>query len=431
MQDLAERVGRWAAGFRADSRRAAAMRLLVRDFAACVVAGSQLPELAPALQLSRPGTVKVWGRDEGFDAPSAALVCGTAGALLQLHDLYLPALLHPSCTVIAAAVAACPARTVDAGRFIDAVGAGYEVCNRIGAACSGQAATGSVATATAGAFGAAVAASLVRGADAAHVARAVSLVPLLMPVTPVAAVRGHAELVSLHGGLAARAAIEAAELAVESGRALRVLEGDARTTGFLTMLCGRAVVLEPERWDGTTIDAVVGKRIPACFGAYAPLEAVLLTALPPLAGIRTVRIGLGARLLPIVELGPVSGQLYDRLMSVRWVVARALERKRLGHRDLDAHAETLQLAARIEVHHEPALDALAPTLLAAEVEVEPAAAPATVQRVSWRRSLTEPGSANCGTLLLTQPGAWHEKYRELTAGASDPGVSLDALLGAS
>lgn len=420
--DLCERMARWAVGYRLDTRRAAVVRRLVRDFAGCVAKGSQRAELGMALRLARPGEVRVWGCPQSFDAPSAALVYGTAGSLLQLHDVYVPALLHPSCTVIAAALAARGDRHVDSERFLQAVAVGYELCNRLGDAYrSGPPRSFAVATATAGALGASVTAALIQGGDAALVARTLSLAPMLMPVTPVAAVRTHAEATALHGGLAARAAIEASLLAGETQRVVRVFEGDASAPGYWHALSGREITLDPDRWCDSTLDAVIGKRWPGCFGAYAALEAVLNMSLPQAEQIKRVSIGLPRRLLPMVELGPSSGLLYDRLMSVRWLVARALLRSRLGWDDLDNDEQTDRLVTRIELHHDVALDALPARIFASDVEIDSG----TRQLQRWRRELHDDSVERRGTLLHDEPLAWRRKYEALSAEV--PGFDADIL----
>lgn len=427
MTDLCQRIGDWAAAFRVDALRASRVRVLVRDFAACVAAGSTRAELAPALLLTRPGIVSVWGRPERFDMPSAALVCGTAGSLLQLHDIYVPAMLHPSCAVVAAAWAARGGRSMPGSQFVNAVAAGYEVCNRLADAMrSGKGRSSSVATATAGALGAAVASALVRDGSAMQVARALSLVPLLMPVTPVAAVRVHADAVALHGGLAARAAVEAALLAAELQNVSRVLEGDDTVAGYWQVLCGGQVAVAPDQWDGSTLDAVIGKRWPGCFGAYAALEAVLNGDAPQADEITAVRIGLPGRLLPMVELGPTTGLLYDRLMSVRWLVARALERRRLAWDDLDGAARTDRLAARIELHHAALLDGLDPSLLAANVEIETGSSLRFSRQ--WQRALTDLQPRERSTLMQDEAQAWRQKYQALTAAFPDLNATLAGLL---
>ena len=374
MTDLSQRIATWAVQFQPDDALRALARSYVYDYVGCIVAGSQRAELAPALTLAHGGNLSVWGQSQRFDAPSAALLYGTAGSLLQLHDIYVPAGIHPSCAVISAALVTCTQRAVPADDFLRAIVAGYEVCNRFGDACQPeQSRAGSTPTATAGALGATVAAALIHGHDATTVACALSLVTMLMPQMPSVAVRAHAGAVPLHGGLAARAAIEAVLLSASTGPLPAVFEGDGRLAGFLSLLHGDVARLQPEQWDGSTLAAVIGKRWPACFGSYAALEAV--TSLPRVmaAAVQTLRVGLPGRLLPIIETGPETGPenggLYDRLMSARWSLARLLVRGSLDWRHVDDDAATQQLAARISVFHDATLDALPATVLAANVEL--------------------------------------------------------------
>jgi 2-methylcitrate dehydratase PrpD len=426
MTDLCQRIAFWALQFQPDVQLLAMARQYLRDYAGCVAAGSQRAELAPALMLARSGSIAVWGRAETFDAPSAALLYGTAGSLLQLHDVYAPAGIHPGCAVISAALVAHALRPVPAVTLLRAIVVGYEICNRIGDACQpGQSQAGSTPTATAGALGATVAAGLISGYDAPAIARALSLATMLAPQMPGVAVRAHAEAVPLHGGLAARAAIEAMLLAPATGALPSVLEGDGRMAGFLSLLRGEASRVQPESWDGSSLQAVIGKRWPACFGSYAALEAVLSLPRAPEAAIRSLRVGLPGRLLPIIETGPAAGGLYDRLMSVRWALARTLEQGSLDWRHVDDEPATRRLAARISVYHDVALDSFSAQVLAANIELDTGA----VQRCEWRRALSAPGESTvCSTMRHDQPQWWQAKFVDLTGATPEVVCSVDALL---
>jgi 2-methylcitrate dehydratase PrpD len=426
MTDLCQRIAAWAVHFRPDEALLTLARQCTRDYAACVVAGSQRAEMAPALALARPGSVAVWGVTEAFDAPSAALVCGTAGSLLQLHDVYPPAGIHPSCAVIPAALAAAALNPTGPKSLLSAIVVGYEVSNRFGDACQPeQARAGSTPTATAGALGAVLAAGVIRGFDVPTLARALSLVTMLMPQMPGVAVRAHAAAVPLHGGLAARAAIEATILALTTQGLPLVLEGDGRIGGFLSLLRGDANRLQPDSWDGTTMSAVIGKRWPACFGSYAALEALFSLPRAAAATVRSLRVGLPGRLLPIIETGPDGGGLYDRLMSVRWVLARTLERGALSWHDVDDSATTQQIAARISVFHDAALDELPTDVLAANLDM---ATERTV-RCEWRRALAEPTvHGSTGTLRAADSLAWQDKFVALMRAAPQVMQTLDTLL---
>ena len=384
--DLAQRIGFWAENFSPTTTRLARINASVRDFLGCVIAGTRRPELRPALWLANGGCVPVWGLADSFDPAGAALVTGTAGSLLQLNDFYAPGASHPSSPVIAAAWSALHA---DGGRrsdhFLRAVAAGYEVANRIAGACvPAQMLSGSTPTATAGALGAAVAAGLIRGLDGAGIGRAIANAALLLPLAPIAAMRAHGELVPLHGGLAARAGYEAASVAREAHAGIGILEGDDRVPGLIGLLGGDPADMAPESWRGETIDAIGWKFFPACLATHVALEAALRMGRVDASLLTRVIVRQPKGLLDgIVASGPREAGLYDRLMSLRWVLARALETNRYDYPDalVDSN-HTTDFAQRIDIVHDSSLDEFLPERLCVTLELHSGS---DVRRIAYQR----------------------------------------------
>ena len=393
--DLAMRIGAWAHAFKPSVMRRARVRASIRDFLGCVVAGSRRPELRPALWLAQGGGVPVWGLPDSFDPAGAALVAGTAGSMLQLHDLHTGGGLHPSSPIIPAAWSALHSFGKGRGRgedFVRAVATGYEVANRIALACSPQQVNaGSSSTGTAGSLGAAVSAAVVGGHDAAGIARAVTNCALLLPITPFVALTSHGELAPLHSGIAARAGFEAARIARDASAGTRLLEGTSQTPGLISLLHGDPRKIVPEAWHGETLDEIGWKFSPACFASQTALEAILRLQRVSAKSIQRVTVHVPDRMLSLVASGPTTAHLYDRLMSMRWVLARALE---LGHYDArdagKASGIATALAERIDIVHAPSLDRLKDTL-AADIELRTRGG---VQRIEYRRPLDgEPPTA--------------------------------------
>lgn len=429
-RDLAARIGRWAVDFQPSHLQLERARISVRDFAGCVVAGTRQKELQAALQMSSGGQARVWGLERGFDAASAALVTGTAGSLLQLHDVYVPGGLHPSSSVISAAWAAWCVRPNVHSNFTQAIAAGYEVCNRIGIACApGQALAGSSSTATAGAIGAAVAAGLVSGLDAEGIGRAISNAALLLPATPTACMRSHGALTPLHGGIAARAGVEGATLARFGTAGQRVLEGDAAMPGLISFLRGDTDAIAPGAWNGATIEDVAWKFFPACFASQTAIEAALRIAPRHAGAIERAIVHIPDRMLWLIEPGTGKDHLYDRLMSVRWAVARALERGAFDWTDANTDgAATQALASRIEVVHAAALDRLPAGTHGANVEVHTST---EVVRIDYRRSMSS-GPSQAGPIGWTSrpdDPALAQKFSALTGGCERIAGEIEALLG--
>ena len=298
----------------------------VRDFLGCVIAGTSRPELGAALMLARAGEVPVPGLDQRFDAEGAALVFGTAGALLQLHDLYPSGGYHPCLGVISAAWAVWQGSGQPASVFMDAIVAGYEVANRLGDALAmAQIRNGFTPTATVGGIGAAVAAARVLGLDAAGMAAAIGNATLCCPATPFQALSDHGNAVPLHGGLAARGGVQAAALAQAGWSAgAHAVDGFGGYSGWLRAMGGDLDALAPERWDGGSLDGVAWKLFPACGAAHMAIEAALQMPKLDVAQVAAVEIRLPGASMLLGARGPRGPELYDSVMSTRWSVCSAL-----------------------------------------------------------------------------------------------------------
>ena len=428
--DLARRIGDWATNFTPSDTRLARINASVRDFLGCVIAGTRRPELRPALWLANGGGVPVWGLTESFDPAGAALVTGTAGSLLQLNDFYAAGASHPSSPVIAAAWSALHADGKQRSeQFLRAVAAGYEVANRIAQACApAQVLSGSTPTATAGALGAAVAAGLIRGLDGPGIGRAVANAALLLSIAPIAAMRAHGELVPLHSGLAARAGYEAASLAREAHAGTGILEGNWQGPGLLALLGGNPACIQPDTWGGETIDTVGWKFFPACLAAHVAIEAALRLGRVDTTMLTRVVVYQPKRLLDeIVGSGPHAGGLYDRLMSLRWVLARALEAHRYDYPSALAESpQTSALAARIDIVHDSQLDVFLPKTLSMTIELHSGP---DIQRITYQRPAEadpEPPGPLGWTTTLDELRL-RKKFDALVAPAASPTWNLTQL----
>ena len=429
-RDLAQRIGSWSHDFSASTQRSARIEASIRDFVGCVIAGTRRPELRHALWLAHGGGVPVWGLEDSFDAAGAALVTGTAGSLLQLHDFYGPGASHPSSPVIAAAWSALQScGSASRHSFVGAVAAGYEAANRIaGAGMPGQLLAGSTPTAMSGTIGAAVAAALIDGLDAAGVGRAVSNAALLIPVAPLAAMRSHGALVPLHAGLAARAGYEAALLARDADAGEKVLEGDENGPGLIKLLGGDPGRIKPQHWSGDTLEDLGWKFFPACIASHVALEALLRLGPIDAQSIQRVVVQQPARGLDmLIDTGPDEGELFDRLMSLRWVLARALEDGAYEYpAAIAARASTAALAAKIHIRHEASLDKVSPQTLCANIEVQTSEG---MQRIDYRRPATgdpDDGGPRGWTSTLDRL-ALNRKFVALSDGCAQVPQLLQAL----
>lgn len=350
MAGLAARIAVFAHGLRWEdllpARRRKA-RWFLADFIGSTLAGSTLPEAAGGFVLARPGSVRIPGDSRGLSPESAAIAMGTCGALLQIHDGFGGGGNHPSSTIISSLWASRGQRPLT-DLLLPAV-IGYEVACRI-AKCSHPAQTlaGAAPTSTTGAIGSAAAVGRLLGLGQGTLANAISIAAFSVPVAAMRGLTEHGSVVPIHGGLAARTALEAVRLA-QAGLAAgeNVLEG-GKDAGLLRLLKGDASALVPEQWHGEMLDGVYFKPIPACRHAQPAVEAVLdLLRAGPLdhRRIRAIRVLTYPVSIMFGKPPRPEHELYDRLMSTPWAVASCLVHGGYGFDNVMAPARDPRIEA--------------------------------------------------------------------------------------
>lgn len=222
---LAQQIGRFAEASRFDTlpdEVVDSVRKRVLDILGIVIAASPL-ETSRAARLwvrdqgGRPQASAV-GLEEQVPATWSAFVNGVLAHSLDYDDTHLPSVLHPSATVVPAALAAAEARGADGRAVIAAIAVGLEVCVRLGMAGYDEASGNSVffehgqhATSICGAMGAAAAAALLYGLGADGVTHALGLAAS-MASGVIEANRTGGTVKRMHCGWAAHAAVSAAQL---------------------------------------------------------------------------------------------------------------------------------------------------------------------------------------------------------------------------
>ena len=163
----------------------------------------------------------VIGSDERLPAPSAALINGTLAHVLDFDDTHLPSVLHPSASVVPAALAAAEATGASGAALLAAVAAGIEITNRLGMASYIVELRNSLffekgfhATSICGTLGSAAAAALLYGLDADGVAEAMGIAAS-MGAGIIEANRTGGTVKRIHCGWAAHGGVTAAVLAKE------------------------------------------------------------------------------------------------------------------------------------------------------------------------------------------------------------------------
>jgi 2-methylcitrate dehydratase PrpD len=283
------RIGDFAAGVsyqRLPADVVASVRLRVLDTLGICVAATGLDTSAAARdwvldQGGRPQAQAV-GLPGRVPAALAGFLNGVLAHSLDYDDTHLPSVLHPSASVIPAALAAAQAAGADGRAVIAAIAAGLEVCVRVGMAGYDSRGRNSAffehgqhATSICGALGGAVSAGLLLGLDAAGVTHAIG-VAASMASGLIEANRTGGTVKRLHCGWAAHAGVSAAQLVRHgfTGPAT-VLEG--RFGFFQAWLRGRydpAAITEGLGSDWS-VPGIFFKPYPANHFTHAAIDAAI------------------------------------------------------------------------------------------------------------------------------------------------------------
>lgn len=222
---LGEQLCRFAARVVADGAPQevrSVVRQRVLDTVGIAVSASAAPDTARIVDhlVARGGREEahVIGRLGRVPAAQAAFANGVLAHSLDYDDTHLPSILHPSASVVPAALAVAEREGASGTALLDAVAVGLEVCVRVGMAGYDAEARNSTyfdrgqhATSMCGALGAAVAASVLSGGDADAALHALG-VAASMASGIIEANRTGGTVKRIHCGWAAHAGVEAADL---------------------------------------------------------------------------------------------------------------------------------------------------------------------------------------------------------------------------
>jgi len=316
------------------------------------------------------GGATVLGTAERLPAPHAALANGAAAHALEMDDTHQGGSLHLGATVFPAALAAAELGGAGGERVLRAAVAGYEVAARLAMAL-GPAAhyrRGFHLTATCGAFGAAAAAGVVLGLDAAAIAAALGIAG--------SQAAGSMEFLAdgswtkrFQTGWAACAGLHAAALAQAgfSGPAT-ILEG---RFGFLHAYSDGATTAPLAARGGYELMRTSVKPHACCRYMQGPIDAVLALRaahrIEP-AEVERVEVGMLAAGIPIVcepaEAKRRPASVVEAQFSLPFGVAAALARGAASPAEFAPaclHDPTVgALMERVVGVGDPALDAAFP-----------------------------------------------------------------------
>ncbi|SDF35308.1 2-methylcitrate dehydratase PrpD [Lentzea fradiae] len=200
----------------------ASVRHRVLDVLGLCLGGRALDTSTAALafvaEQGSAGRAHVIGDTTPVPAAQAAFANGVLAHSLDYDDTHLPSVLHPSASIVPAALAAAQDNGASGDLLLAAIAAGLEVCVRVGMAGYDPESGNSVffehgqhATSICGAVGSAVAAALLGGADEQEVAHAIGIVASLSSGI-IEANRTGGTVKRLHCGWAAQAGVSAARL---------------------------------------------------------------------------------------------------------------------------------------------------------------------------------------------------------------------------
>lgn len=253
------------------------MRLSLLDWCAVAIAGRDEPVagITRALVADEAGRAEatVIGLAERLPARAAALANGATSHALDYDDTHFAHIGHPSVGIVPAALAMAEKTGAKGGDFLDAALIGVEISCRIGTWLGRQHYQhGFHQTATAGAFGAAMASSRLLGLDPAAMRQATGIV-----ATRASGLKSQFGTMGkpYHAGMAAANGVEAALLA-KAGFVSRP-DGLECEQGFAETHAG-------ERGDPAPVlaglgedfwfEAVQHKFHACCHGTHAAIEAL-------------------------------------------------------------------------------------------------------------------------------------------------------------
>lgn len=386
MGTVAQQLGRVAFqisqdGLSQDLRHEASRRILD------VIGNSIAAINQPATQVVN-NIVKSWaGPADSFaigtsrlPASAAALLNGTLAHAMDFDDTHLPSVLHPSASVVPAALAVGSKLGSKSTEILDAITFGIEVTCRLGMAGFDRNLGNSVffergfhATSICGTLGSAVAAAMLMKLNADEITSAIGI-SASMGAGLLEANRTGGTVKRMHCGWAAHGGVVAAELA-QAGLTgpPTVIEG---RFGFMQAYCGDQINLD-EITDGLGSSWVLPdlffKPYPCNHFTHTGIDAARTLKAKGVTPDQIVSINLGVPspvLRTIAEpreskIKPESG--YHAAFSGPFTVAAAFYRDNglgLFHEDFEdesAHdPEILALAAKINVNASEECDAIFP-----------------------------------------------------------------------
>lgn len=315
-------LARFAHGAVTDPKALAVMRLSVLDWAACGLAGrsEDVARLVHAMAIEDGGRAQATLFGGGkVPAHRAALVNGTTSHALDFDDTHFAHIGHPSVGVLPAALAVAEAEGADMAAFLAAALVGVEASVRVGVWLGrGHYQAGFHQTATAGAFGATLAAARLMGLDQDQTVNALGLA-----ATRASGLKSQFGTMGkpYNAGLAAETGGEAARLArIGMTSSTLGLSGDQ---GFGPTHQGAADLSGFAGMGDTWLFPTVSHKFHACcHGLHAMLEALAGASAAP-GAVARIDVQTHSRWLTVCNIAePATG--LEAKFSYRLTAAMAL-----------------------------------------------------------------------------------------------------------
>jgi 2-methylcitrate dehydratase PrpD len=406
-----QRLAAFAADVRYDSLPAAvqaSIRERMLDTLGIALAASKLDTSEMARSVGNawggPAEATVVAFGDRMPASGAAFVNGVLAHSLDFDDTHLPSVLHPSASIVPAALAAGEAAGASSHETIAAAAAGYEVCIRTGMAAYDRKLGNSIffergwhATSICGTLAAAVVAARLFGLGADGIGHALGIAAS-MGSGIIEANRAGGSVKRIHCGWAAHAGLVAAQCA-RAGLTgpPSALEG---RFGFYQAFCG-GTFDEKELVEGLgeswCVPGIFYKPYPANHFTHAGIDAALrLRGRVRAEDVAEIELGVAGPTVRTIgepreqKIRPQSG--YHAQFSGPFTVAAAF----LGGGGLgldlsdftDANTQDsryLDLAAKVRVYAEPECDRIFPNQFPAVLRVKTKGGEQLVEKVLANR----------------------------------------------
>lgn len=333
--------------------------------------------IAHALELGGAPQASIIGSPTKVPAPTAAFVNGVLAHSLDYDDTHLPSILHPSASIVPAALAAAQLVRANGAQMARAAAIGIEICCRLGMAgylpderSSIYFERGQHATSICGTAAGAVAAALLLGLDDPGIVDAIGIA-VSMGSGVIEANRTGGTIKRLHCGIAAQSALSAAMLAKRGITGPPTsLEG---RFGFLQAWLGdraRPVAITEglgERWEAARIFV---KPYPCNHFTHPCIDAAISARHMDVhpGDIESVTVGVASQTVRTIgepldeKRTPDTGYLAK--FSGPYTVAAALVSGGLGLDDFTdgaaASPERRALAAKVTIVGDPRCDEIYP-----------------------------------------------------------------------